>query len=61
MKNVHIIATIPNDETSKGILRWIDDPKGYEEWNTKRKECSEKEKPFASALHKKFYSQYVIE
>jgi len=46
---------------SKGILGWIDDPKGYEEWNIAYEKCSKAEKPFAAALHKKFYGQYGIE
>ena len=46
---------------SKGILRWINDPKGYEEWSITYEKCSKAEKPFAAALHKKFYGQYGIE
>ena len=46
---------------SKGILGWIDDPKGLEAWHAKWKECRENEKPLAAALHKKFYGQYGVE
>ena len=46
---------------SKGILGWIDDPKRYEEWNIAYEKCNKAEKPFAAALHKKFYGQYGIE
>ena len=46
---------------SKGILGWIDDPKGYEEWSIAYEKFSKVEKPFAAALHKKFYGQYGIE
>ncbi len=46
---------------SKGILGWIDDPKGYEEWSAKWSECYEKEQPLAKALHQKFYGRYGIQ
>lgn len=45
---------------SKGILGWIDDPTGFAEWNKKWKECYEKEKPLAEALHNKYYAEYGI-
>ena len=46
---------------SKGILGWIKDPKGYEEWSKKYDECRKAEEPLAAALHKRFYGQYGIE
>jgi len=46
---------------SKGILGWINDPKGYEGWNIAYEKCRKTEAPLAAALHKKFYSQYGIE
>ena len=46
---------------SKGILGWINDPKGYEEWNIAYEKCRKAEEPLAAALHKKFYGQYGIE
>ncbi len=45
---------------SKGLIGWLDDPKGYEEWNKVYTKCREKEKPLEEALHKKHYSEYGI-
>jgi len=46
---------------SKGILGWIEDQKGYEDWSKKYDECRKKEEPLEKALHDKFYKQYGIE
>lgn len=46
---------------SKGILDWINDPKGYKEFSIAYEKCRNAEKLLASALHKKFYGQYGIE
>lgn len=46
---------------SKGILGWIDDPKGYEEWNIAYEKCKKAEEPLVAALYEKFYGQYGVE
>jgi hypothetical protein len=46
---------------SKGVIGWIDDQEGYNEWNKKWTKANEKAKPLRESLHKKFYSEYGIE
>lgn len=45
---------------SKGILGWMNDPEGFEQWNIAYQKCREIEKPLAAALHEKFYGKYGI-
>jgi hypothetical protein len=61
-KEIEILRTEIYKEMpeSKGILGWINDPKGYEEYSIKWRECYERERPFLIALHKRFYGRYNI-
>lgn len=46
---------------SNGIIGWLDDREGYENWNKVRKRCYDAGQPLFKALHQKYYGQYGIE
>lgn len=63
LKEMEILRTEMYKEMppSKGVLGWINDPKGYEEWNIAYEKCKKAEEPLVAALYEKFYGQYGIE
>lgn len=45
---------------SKGILGWIDDPKGYKEWNGAYRKFAPIRDRLERDLHEKYYSPYGL-